>query len=349
MTDYVAGWNIDATSGALFAGLPTAIAVPSSAAFNAGAAFSQDGYRYCEVVANVPATAAFVGGVAHRHDGAVYVKTSGTLARPGIATDGALVVDSTGPATAWNGGLPYSATGIFGGVADLSAVDYDGSNDYATRGANLTNVVDGKAGTFSVWTRIDGGNGTVRVIVDNATTVGGATTHFAAFLQANNAFRVQGINSAGTTIMAIDASATVAGTAWRHFLASWDLTDNAKRHLYVNDVSDLTVPSYSNDTIDYGVADWSVGAQADGTLKYNGCISQLFFHTTYLDLSVEANRRKFITATGRPAFLGATGALPLGVQPVLYAPNGNPSTNAGSGGNLTVVGTLDACSSLPGV
>jgi hypothetical protein len=120
------------------------------------------------------------------------------------------------------------------------------------------------------------------------------------------------------------------------------------RHIYVDDVSNLAVTTFTDDTIDYDDNDFIVGAEnTAGTNRWNGCLSEVFFHTSYLDITVEANRRKFRTSGGKPASLGADGSTPLGVQPLLYAPSGNPGTNLGSGGNFTVTGTLDAASTSP--
>lgn len=237
--------------------------------------------------------------------------------------------------------------GAYSGVYPF-AYDYDGTNDYATRGADLTGAADGKQGTFSAWVRVDAGDGTNRFLLSNATTVAGNTNRIIVWMPASNVVRFQGRNAAGTDILVVDSSAYVAGATWRHLLASWDLTDTGKRHIYISDVSDLaTVTTYTDDTIDYAVGDWAIGASPGGALPWNGCISELLFHTTYIDLSVTANRRKFITAAGKPANLGSNGALPLGVQPLLYAPTGDASNNKGSGGNFTVTGTLDAASTTP--
>jgi hypothetical protein len=45
--------------------------------------------------------------------------------------------------------------------------------------------------------------------------------------------------------------------------------------------------------------------------------------------------------------LGATGTTPTGAQPLIYMPAGDPATNAGTGGNFTVTGTLDVSSTSP--
>jgi len=132
------------------------------------------------------------------------------------------------------------------------------------------------------------------------------------------------------------------------------LADTTKRHLYVNDVSDLLVAVYVNEIINYTVESWVVGASSTGTFKFNGAIAELWFNMgQYLDFSVEANRRKFISATGKPVNLGSDGSTPTGVAPIVYQRiNGGDAaagfaTNLGTGGNFSVVGSLDIASTSP--
>lgn len=238
-----------------------------------------------------------------------------------------------------------------GGGLSINAVDFDGTNDYLTRGAGLTGAADSKQGTFSAWFRFDGGDGNSFIVFSSDTTLGGGGVRF--FVQRTSAhqFAISGRNSAGGTILSI---ATTAGTyaassTWLNVLVSWDLATAGARHIYINDVSDLTQTTFTNDTMDHTLADWSVGATAGGSSKLDGCLAELFFHTAYIDLSNSTNRRKFITATGKPESLGSDGSLPLGVQPLIYLNNPAASfgTNKGTGGNFTINGTLDAASSSP--
>ncbi len=74
----------------------------------------------------------------------------------------------------------------------------------------------------------------------------------------------------------------------------------------------------------------------------------------FMDLTVEANRRKFITAAGKPANLGSDGSTPTGIAPTIYlhkAPGDDPVTFAndksGNGNNFTIFGTLTNATSAP--
>ena len=230
------------------------------------------------------------------------------------------------------------------------AVDFDGTNDYMTRGAGLTGIADGKQGIISAYIRMDGGDGVLQYILQ------ANNTRISAQRGSANTLRIIGQNSANTTILSIATVATYTTSAtWRHFLASWDLATAGARFIYIDDVADLSVGTFTNDTLDYDMAspDWGIGGSAGGAARLNGCLAELFFHTSYLDISVEANRRKFISSTGKPVDLGADGSTPLGVQPLVYcrvadgAAASTFATNLGSGGNWTITGSLDIASTSP--
>jgi hypothetical protein len=231
--------------------------------------------------------------------------------------------------------------------------DFDGTNDFMTRGADLSGNADSKSGILSVWLRP--AQNAQKHVLYSATTVGGATFRF-AFLQDTNMV-INGRNAAGTIILNIQTSATPFETAqlniWKHVLMSWDLAATAS-HIYIDDVSDKLDTTRTNDTIDYTVADWAVGAAPSGLQKYDGDMAELYFAPgQFLDFSVESNRRKFITATKKPMYLGSDGSTPTGVAPLIYQSivvGGTVSgfaTNKGGGGNFSITGTLDAASTSP--
>jgi hypothetical protein len=237
----------------------------------------------------------------------------------------------------------------------VDSADFDGTNDYMTRGASLSGVADSKSGILSAWVRLDGGNGVTGFIFNAPIAIGDLVNRFE--LQRNNNnnfFLVGGRNAAGTQILKLESSGGyVAGATWRHVLASWDLA-TAAGHLYINDVSDITSSTLTNDTIDYTVADFVIGARGDGASKLNGCLAELYFAPgQYLDFSVAANRRKFISAIGKPVPLGTTGVLPTGTAPLVYQHLDNLEAvtffriNRGTGGNFSIVGVLDPASSNP--
>lgn len=246
--------------------------------------------------------------------------------------------------------MSFFATQLIGFGAEAGhvaqAVVFDGTNDYLTRGGDLTGNADGKAGIVSVWLNFQGGDGSfqrifasefsgVRFLVDRTDT---------------NKFRVFGANAAGTTILNLQSTTSITTTSgWVHILASWNLATTTAQ-LYLNDVNDANVVTATNDTIDYTQANWSAGGNGDGTFKLNAFIADAYLNlATSLDLSNASNRSKFILGR-RPVFLGVDGSLPTGAQPIVFL-SGNVAspfaTNKGSGGGFTTNGTLTDASSSP--
>lgn len=221
------------------------------------------------------------------------------------------------------------------------AAIFDGTDDYFTRDGGLTGAVDSKLMTFSAWVYVEAGLGG-RLIASSDSLAGGGSLTRAVLSGGDNRFSLNGHNAAGTDILNLNSSPLAAGR-WHHCMASVDLTDTAKRHVYIDGVSDLAViNTYINDTIDFTKADWGVGALPSGASLLNGMLAELWFAPgVYIDLSLAANRLKFLDQWGRPARLGATGNLPTGSSPLVYLA-GQVSAwtvNKGTGGNFTAHGS----------
>ena len=234
----------------------------------------------------------------------------------------------------------------------VDAADFDGTNDYMSR-AGLSGVSSSKSGILSFWYRIDGGNATARTLLE-ADDTPGAAVRFQVQQAADNKIWLNGYNSADATILALNSTAYAAAGTWLHILSAWDLANNVSS-LYINGVSDQ-VAYRVNDFIAYtGVTDTALGSSPGGSLKINGCLAEFYFAPNqYLDFSVEANRRKFISgAGGKPVHLGVDGSLPTGTAPAIYQHLDNEeavanfATNRGTGGNFTITGTLDTASTSP--
>lgn len=229
-----------------------------------------------------------------------------------------------------------------------SAVDYRGLGfgDSQTRNS-LTGILNGKAGTFSAWIRVDGDAGTQRYIFAMRESNPG----FLVTLETSNKIRFLAYNNDLSLVLLqfVTTPTYPVAATWINILSSWSLATGL-RHLYINDVAvALDVNTTNNDNIAYQKAT-AIGVNSQGPGNYfNGCMSELFFHTAYIDLSIEANRRKFISAIGKPVSLGANGSTPLGIQPLLYAPTSDATGtgNKGTGGAFTLSGVLGACSNSP--
>ena len=237
----------------------------------------------------------------------------------------------------------------------VDAADFDGTNDYVTRGAGLTGAADSKLFTFMQWFRMDAADGTQLTIL-NGSTAGAFTGMKITRQGADNKFRVLGRNAAGTNIVNISTTTAYTQSAtWKCLMGSFDLADTAKRHLYVGDTSDLTVTTYTNDTLNFTTQDqWVYGADEALVNKLNMAVAEgAYWFGQYLDLSVESNRRKLYSATGKPANIGTAGATPTGTAAIMYfhlddgEAVANFATNRGTGGNFSITGALDVASTSP--
>lgn len=242
----------------------------------------------------------------------------------------------------------------------VGAAVFDGTNDYATRGSALTGIADGKEGVISAWVR-PAVNGTALSIF----TITNAVSQLLLLEKdAADGVRIACRNAAGVSIImdsrSADNSCKVA-SGWTHVVAAWNLAAGTQQ-LYLNDASNITITTNTNDTIDYSPVtspDTSIAARVfAGTPSqlFNGMIAELWFHTTYMDISILPIRRRFINSNLTPAFLGADGSKPLGgTVPLVYCrvKNGEDAaaivTNRGSGGGFTLTGALDNTLSTPSV
>lgn len=126
---------------------------------------------------------------------------------------------------------------------------------------------------------------------------------------------------------------TIADT-WVHALYAYNRSTGARMR-YINDTdksSDTSGPT----GFDLKLTADSLKLPTTGDTTTG--LSMVYISTGFLDITVEANRRKFIDAEGKPVGLGANGSLPTGTQPEIFADDGNIGNNLGSGGAATVTG-----------
>lgn len=230
--------------------------------------------------------------------------------------------------------LPLFVSAGSAGYYPHAIGDFDGTSDYLTRGTGLTGAADGKVGLFSCWLRLDGGDSAVQTILE---VVG---DYFLIDRPNTNKLRCYAKNSSNTTILSQNSTTTyTASTTWYHLLFSWDLA-NSKAWTYVNDTSVGDTPNtLTDDNIDYTRPDWRLGGKPAGA-RVNGALAEFYFALEYLDISVTANRRYFISASGDPVPLGADGSIPTGTAPIIYMKERakNAGLNFGTGGDFTING-----------
>jgi len=224
----------------------------------------------------------------------------------------------------------------------VDAVTFDGSNDWTTRGADLSGNADSKLGIASFWAKWGQDGGYDRIQYSQG-------DKFTILREAANKVRFY----AGVDLLDINTSAILVAAGWKHYLASWSLATSTT-HLYVSDVSDNTVVQAVNSNLDYTVVDHSIGADTAGAGKMTADIAEFYLaFGQYLDFSVEANRRKFISSNLKPVDLSPDGSGPTGTSPIIYfsVRPGDAATvfatNKGTGGNFSITGALALAATSP--
>jgi hypothetical protein len=230
-----------------------------------------------------------------------------------------------------------------GGFA-VDAATFDGLSDWLSRGAALSGVADSATAILSYWIRSAAASG--YVLASDAEQVGEFISSMSGpfFYDSGG---VNGIFASGTT--ALDDG------DWHHVLIALN-SSGTVLEIYVDDVSDGGAPSVDGTPANFFFSDtdWGIGASPSGGSKLAADLAEVYFAPgQFLDITVEANRRKFISAAGKPVDLGADGSTPTGAAPAVYLhlddgeAVANFAVNAGTGGNFTVNGALATAATSP--
>ena len=241
-----------------------------------------------------------------------------------------------------------AAGGIVAGGEAAEGVSFDGTNDYLSRTSDLTGNADGKTFTFSCWVYFVTTGTTQRIYTVQSGA--GGENGFQAYITNTGQFiinnYVDGGGGGANRTLTFTSSLLVPEKTWSHIVFSCDLTNTSNRHLYINDVLDssVTYGYYNNLNIDFALAEHYIGYVNGFSQNVKGRLAHVYLDYTYRDLSVEANRRLFITDDFKPA----SGLASL--SPILYLPLTDADTagdNSGTGGDFTVNGTLDTAQRGP--
>lgn len=223
-----------------------------------------------------------------------------------------------GDGFAWSGRARGSGASIYDvprALMNYGGKKFDGATDYLDANA-LTGVADGKAGTLAIWMRYANAASAVEY------TFHSTGTRFAVSRTAAGQINIVGLNAAGSTILSLSTggSAPCAAAGTYAILASWDLAAGAgTARLYVNDTSNVVETTYTDDTIDYTVAENGIGGTVAGGNLFTGDIYSVWIDFTQrLNFATESVRRKFFDSNNNPVFLGRNGELPTGTAPGLY-------------------------------
>lgn len=176
--------------------------------------------------------------------------------------------------------------------------------------SNMSGVADGKTFLFSLWFYNTIGE------FSPFDTIGG-NAFLDIGLNAGQGVRFDVFDSSAAQLLRIETTADANPNAWNHVLAKVDMAGTCQ--IYLNDVSDCSVVTQVNSNIQWSLFDeWDERVNEIGIGADNAWSEFFLAVGQSLDLSVTANRRKFIDASGFPVSLGATGSTPTGTAPTVY-------------------------------
>lgn len=188
--------------------------------------------------------------------------------------------------------------------------------------------VDSYQGIFSVWFKVhQTAFHNVEWMMQSDDSVG--VNIFSVFGQSSGAPVVRLRRAGPTTLVNVTTTTQATQNVWHHFICSWDIsagkTFEDDFHCYLDDV-DVKPGSATTFTTGSKVS-WGEGLGStfrigigDTSITIPSVQMCAWYLNTqeYLDLSVEANRRKFITEAGLPQPLGLDGSTPTGNPPACY-------------------------------
>lgn len=149
-------------------------------------------------------------------------------------------------------------------------------------------------------------------------------------------------------------SSTYDPGEWGVLLVAWDMdeADTSKTvRVYINDSDEnrTIIALTTSLDVNYRTTPNAIGVDRAVTTGefFEGCIEKAYLNTTtWFDISVEANRRKFYNADLTPVDIGDDGSTPTGGVPTIFFSAGM-TENLGDGGEFTLLGTVADCSNDP--
>lgn len=227
-------------------------------------------------------------------------------------------------------------------MANANAAQFGATDGYIISAGVLTGSVNSKLFSLVSWIKRDNtGRGGLMYEAGN---------DFLVEFEAAGNILVQAENTGSTDILDMVSNINWTDTTnWYCLMISVDLTDVNKRHMYRNDTDILgTVSTYTNDTMDLTEIT-AIGADTGGNIDLEADIGPFWYNDgQYIDFSVEANRRIFVSSDGKcPSTLAnsSDGDISGLGQPLIFLnnPTATYQVNLGSAGDeFTEQGTLAA-------
>ena len=216
-----------------------------------------------------------------------------------------------------------SAASTFDGSADyLSLPNVSGMSNSKTLNVsfNFKMETPSTGNIFSLYN--SGGVKTLEVRID--------------FFGGNWRLSLGGRSSSSEILFATIGLRDYPNNKWQNYSISLDMANTSNRLVYIDGVdytSQVTWSTYSN-------AEFNLNGKSEvmreSSSYVGGELSDLWFNTSYIDLS--SDNPFYDTETNKPKFLGESGELPTGSNPLIYLPlkASDAGNNLGTGGDFTV-------------
>jgi len=235
-------------------------------------------------------------------------------------------------------GDPLATTqrGDIGAIAPPAGTDaslYDGITDKASWSSIPTGMsASGPGFTLSMWFRCDSAGS------DDGLFGTPSNSNVLLLVRAAGYLNVNVKDTAGGTLISYlnTGPSNMKDGNWHHVILSLDRTGN-KIQLVIDGITRIDSTYTTANDIAIHASGPDIGAAASN--EFHGALSEIWVDDVAYD--VVTNLTTWRAADGTPAGLGADGSAP-GAQPVIYAPDGDPSSNLGIGGDATITGALVA-------
>lgn len=271
------------------------------------------------------------------------------IARADIAAAGAMTF--VGPSQVLSGTVSAETEVP---TAALRAVQFDGLNDMVVTGSAAASAAVAATGaaTFVFWSDWDGDHAEDSYLASFVDTQDRSNIRY----ETDQSLRFDMRDSGGAATMIMEVPATVTSGEYHHFMGSFRLTgthsaNSGDFQLYKNDVDVgnlVTTPASTETAWDF-THYLRVGGGQNPTERFGGRVAGFAMYPQWVDLSVTANRRVFITSAGTPVDIIASGQSDEFGTPWYYF-NGDAANWAISKGteddsNIVMVGALTSADS----
>jgi len=243
---------------------------------------------------------------------------------------------------------------LLGGPPEITvdAIEFNGTSSYINYTNNFFYDVDlvyepvgthTKSFTLSFWVKP---HITAALSYQNILTVYdsvGRQTTIRVLTDSNSDIRLQFVHSTASSNR--DSSniiwriplGDITVNQWNHIMYSVKVvmggnTATFTEHLYANDVDKssglFTVSSFDANAVQTADTNFGLESYSGAGDWYDGCLSEFWLKDVYYDLSVESNRRRFISENGKPVRLPTSPLIYLNGSSLTWTNSG--STNLGT-------------------